>query len=140
MARGNRSFVQGLAGTLPPAARAYGRVPACWTSAKTALADLATGTSVTRLQELVDPAQCRIWEAHHRDYAALNPDNCADLIDSLKAEGRQNFPAIVRRAQGDPHASVRGHLRCLPPLGGHLDAGASPARFQVPRQATRTDR
>src|SRR5262249_7295677 len=28
-------------------------------------------------------------------------ENCADLIDSFKAEGRQNFAAIVRRIEGE---------------------------------------
>ena len=36
-----------------------------------------------------------------RDYAALNEATCADLIESFKAEGRQNFPAIVRRVESD---------------------------------------
>jgi ParB family chromosome partitioning protein len=66
------------------------------------LSQLAAGNVVTRFQELIDPARCRIWEAHNRDYAALSEDTCADLIESFKAEGRQNFPAIVRRVDGDP--------------------------------------
>jgi ParB family chromosome partitioning protein len=57
---------------------------------------------VTRVQELVDPGRCRIWEGHNRDYAALNEDTCTDLIESFKAEGRQKFAAIVRRIVGDP--------------------------------------
>ena len=32
----------------------------------------------------------------------VSAENCADLLDSFKAEGRQNFPAIVRRVAGDP--------------------------------------
>jgi len=66
------------------------------------LSQLAAGNSITRFQELVDPARCRIWEGHNRDYAALNEGNCADLIESFKAEKRQNFPAIVRRVEDDP--------------------------------------
>lgn len=45
----------------------------------------------------VDPASCVMWERHNRAYGLLNEDNCCDLIDSLKAQGRQEFPAIVRR-------------------------------------------
>ena len=41
-------------------------------------------------------------KGHNRDYAALNEETCADLIESFKAEGRQNFPAIVRRVEDDP--------------------------------------
>jgi ParB family chromosome partitioning protein len=104
MAAGNRGFVQGLTGTLSPAASGARLPPrtGLLDERENRLAELASGSSVTRLQELVDPAQCRIWEAHNRDYAALNAENCADLIDSFKAEGRQNFAAIVRRVQGDP--------------------------------------
>ncbi|MDO9713081.1 ParB/RepB/Spo0J family partition protein [Paracraurococcus lichenis] len=66
------------------------------------LAQLARGAAVTRTQELVDPARCRIWEQHNRDYAALNETSCADLIESFKAQGKQEMPAIVRRLTGDP--------------------------------------
>ncbi len=66
------------------------------------LTELATGGMVTRVHEAVDPAVCRIWAGHNRDYAALNEQVCADLIDSLRAQGRQEMPAIVRRVKGDP--------------------------------------
>lgn len=66
------------------------------------LADLASGSIVTRTHELVDPARCRMWEGHNRDYALLNEERCADLIESIKAQGRQEIPAIVRRVSGDP--------------------------------------
>jgi ParB family chromosome partitioning protein len=66
------------------------------------LAELAAGSSVTRVQELVDPGRCRIWEGHNRDYPSLNAENCGDLIESFKAQGRQEVPAIVRRVQHDP--------------------------------------
>lgn len=66
------------------------------------LADLAAGAIVTRTHELVDPARCKMWAGHNRDYALLNEERCADLIDSIKAQGRQEIPAIVRRVSGDP--------------------------------------
>lgn len=66
------------------------------------LADLASGAVVDIPQELVDPARCRIWEHHNRDYSALNEDRCADLIETIVAQGKQEFPAIVRRVTGDP--------------------------------------
>lgn len=45
----------------------------------------------------VDPATCVMWDRHNRAYELLNENNCRDLIDSLKAQGQQEFPAIVRR-------------------------------------------
>jgi ParB family chromosome partitioning protein len=103
MAQGNRGFAKGLAGTVPPpttGARLPPRTGILGTR-DNRLAELAAGNSITRVQELVDPARCRIWEAHNRDYAALNAENCADLIESFKAQGRQEVPAIVRRVSGD---------------------------------------
>jgi len=65
------------------------------------LAALAAGSTVTRVHELIDPGRCRIWAGHNRDYAALDENVCADLIESLRAQGRQEVPAIVRRVLGD---------------------------------------
>jgi ParB family transcriptional regulator, chromosome partitioning protein len=104
MAQGNRGFAKGLASTVPPPASASRLPPRTGIlgERENRLAELASGASVTRIHELVDPARCRIWDGHNRDYAALNAETCADLIESFKAEGRQNFPAIVRRIAGDP--------------------------------------
>jgi ParB family chromosome partitioning protein len=66
------------------------------------LADLASGAVVNRTHELVDPARCRMWAGHNREYSLLNEQRCEDLIESIKAQGRQEIPAIVRRVQGDP--------------------------------------
>lgn len=66
------------------------------------LAELASGMVVNNPQELVDPARCRIWDRHNRDYGALNEQRCADLIESIIAQGRQEVPAIVRRIAGGP--------------------------------------
>jgi ParB family transcriptional regulator, chromosome partitioning protein len=63
---------------------------------------LASGNMVGRTHELVDPVRCRMWAYHNRDYAALNHDRCVDLIDSIRAQGKQEQPAIVRRVTGDP--------------------------------------
>jgi len=65
------------------------------------LADLAAGTIVNRTHELVDPAKCRMWAGHNRDYSLLNEERCSDLIESIKAQGRQEIPAIVRRISGN---------------------------------------
>jgi ParB family chromosome partitioning protein len=60
------------------------------------LAELASGALVSRAQELVDPGRCRMWAEHNRDYAALNEANCAELIESLKAQGsKRRQPSCV---------------------------------------------
>jgi ParB family chromosome partitioning protein len=66
------------------------------------IAELASGAVQTRTHELVDPARCRMWAGHNRDYALLNEQRCEDLIESIKAQGKQEMPAIVRRVSGDP--------------------------------------
>jgi ParB family chromosome partitioning protein len=71
------------------------RVPARFLKRQNALAE-----SVQREEKVlrwVDPARCAMWERHNRAYGLLTQNNCGDLIDSLKAQGRQEFPAIVRR-------------------------------------------
>lgn len=104
MAQGNRGFAQGLTGTTLPLATGARLPPRTGIlgARDNRLAELASGTSVTRIQELVDPARCRIWEGHNRDYTALTEENCADLIESFKAQGRQEVPAIVRRILDEP--------------------------------------
>lgn len=104
MAQGNRGFADGLAGAVPPVA-AGARLPprtGILGGRENRLAELASGATVTRVQELVDPARCRVWDGHNRDYANLDEHNCADLIESFKAQGRQEVPAIVRRVTADP--------------------------------------
>jgi ParB family chromosome partitioning protein len=107
MAQGNRGFAQGLTGTVSPA-NPSARLPprtGILGARDNRLAELAAGNSLTRIHELVDPARCRIWEGHNRDYAALNAETCSDLIESFKAQGRQEVPAIARRLSGDPDYS-----------------------------------
>lgn len=66
-----------------------------------ALAD--SGEREEKVLRWVDPAICRMWERHNRAYELLNEENCRDLIDSLRAQGQQEFPAIVRRVAGGAH-------------------------------------
>ncbi len=66
------------------------------------LAEMATGASVPKTLYQVDPAKCRMWVHHNRDYAALDFARCQDLIESIKAQGKQEVPAVVRRLHGDP--------------------------------------
>lgn len=63
----------------------------------TSLGDRLTGQREEKTLHWVDPARCRMWARHNRDYALLTEDNCRDLIDGIKAQGQQEFPAIVRR-------------------------------------------
>jgi ParB family chromosome partitioning protein len=65
--------------------------------------------------EWVDPSFCKPSAENARVYADLTYENCAELIDSFKSEGRQRFPAIVRRT-ADPEqpfeivAGMRRHF------------------------------
>ena len=106
MSSKNRSFAAGLIGSLDEAApqlEAPTRTPsAVLASRENRMAALASGAVVGRAIEQVDPARCRLWSEHNRDYAALDETRCADLIESFKAQGRQEVPAIVRRVRGVP--------------------------------------
>lgn len=106
MRRKNASFAADLAaGIDPPSDAQVSRRPGLGASVlagrESRLAELASGKVVSRTHELVDPARCRMWSGHNRDYALLNEERCSDLIESIKAQGRQEMPAIVRRVKDD---------------------------------------
>lgn len=69
----------------------------------TSIAERMSGERQEKTLHLVDPARCRMWDRHNRDYALLTPENCRDLIDGIKAQGQQEFPAIARRLEGEEH-------------------------------------
>ncbi|RKF18924.1 ParB/RepB/Spo0J family partition protein [Altericroceibacterium spongiae] len=69
---------------------------------ESALARVSSGEVRQVTQLLLDPARVRVWPGNARSYAHLNEENCAELIDSLIAEGGQKVPAVVRRVEGDP--------------------------------------
>jgi len=103
VAKGNRGFADLVAGGA--GASSGPRLPprtGILSSRENRLSALAAGSTINRMHELMDPARCRIWAGHNRDYAALNEAVCADLIESLRAQGRQEVPAIVRRVTDDP--------------------------------------
>ena len=106
MSSKNRSFAAGLIGSLADAAPqpdAPTRMPVgILANRENRMAELASGAVVGRAIEQVDPARCRLWAEHNRDYAALDETRCSDLIESFKAQGRQEVPAIVRRVRGEP--------------------------------------
>ena len=105
MSSKNRSFAAGLIGSLDDAAPqpdAPTRMPVgILANRENRMAELASGAVVGRAIEQVDPARCRLWAEHNRDYAALDETRCSDLIESFKAQGRQEVPAIVRRVRGE---------------------------------------
>jgi len=106
MSSKNHSFAASLMGSLDDAApqpEAPVRTPVgILASRENRMAELASGAVVARAVEQVDPARCRLWSEHNRDYAALDETRCADLIESFRAQGRQEVPAIVRRVRGVP--------------------------------------
>jgi len=67
-----------------------------------ALAGIASGDVVEQTLRWVEPERCRMWLRHNRRYELLNEARCADLIEGFKAQGRQEFPAIVRPVLDDP--------------------------------------
>jgi len=79
----------------------------------TALGERMTGEREEKLLHWVDPDQCCMWERHNRDYSLLTEENCRDLIDGIRAQGQQEFPAIVRRLQGSsrPYEVICGARR-----------------------------
>ena len=61
-----------------------------------------TGAVEEKTLHWVDPAECRMWAGHNRAYDLLTEERCRDLIDGIRAQGRQEFPAIVRPAGEGP--------------------------------------
>jgi ParB family chromosome partitioning protein len=67
------------------------------------LARVTSGDYQEKTLKLVDPARCRMWARHNRKYDLLTPENTAELLEGLRAQGKQEFPAIVRRVTDDPN-------------------------------------
>ena len=53
--------------------------------------------TVKRLTIRLKPSDCSIWPGNARDYAALTPERCATLIESIREEGTNREPVVVRR-------------------------------------------
>ncbi|NHN86863.1 ParB/RepB/Spo0J family partition protein [Acetobacter musti] len=101
----NKAFADGLAAAISgvPGRQGQARPHRSIINDRTnRLAEVASGKVVTRTHESVDPKRCRMWQGHNRDYAALTYENCHELIESIRAQGRQEVPAIVRRLTDDP--------------------------------------
>ncbi len=95
-----------LSGLDTPEAQARpDRAGARFLKRSTTIGDRLTGEIEEKTLKWVDPAECRMWAHHNRAYDLLTEDTCRDLIDGIKSQGRQEFPAIVRRVtDGDVHA------------------------------------
>ena len=87
------AVLSGLDEDKPQEARASAR----FLRRQNTMAEQASGERQEKVLRLVDPATCRMWTYHNRAYDLLNEENCRDLIDGIRAQGGQEFPAIVRR-------------------------------------------
>lgn len=70
-----------------------------------ALSALTQAVDYAKMQ-WVDPGVCRPSAENARDYDALTHEDCRELIESIKSEGRQRMPAIVRRAADGSHLEI----------------------------------
>lgn len=90
-----------LSGFDAPAPAEEDRAGARFLKRTTTISERLSGELEEKTLRWVDPARCRMWDRHNREYALLNEDNCRDLIDGIRSQGRQEFPAIVRTSD-DP--------------------------------------
>jgi ParB family chromosome partitioning protein len=90
-----------LNGLDAPAPAEGDRAGARFLKRSTAISERMSGELEEKTLRWIDPARCRMWDRHNRELELLNEDNCRDLIDGIKAQGRQEFPAIVRPSR-DP--------------------------------------
>lgn len=49
------------------------------------------------------PSECSIWPGNARDHAALSYERCASLIESIREEGTNREPVVVRRTPNANH-------------------------------------
>ena len=103
MAKRSNTLFDGLAGGSREAATPRKRGVGLLEQRDSELSDLAKGNIEDKVQRWVDPARCRMWDRHNRRYDLLTESRCQDLIDGFKSQGRQEFPAIVRRTTDDPN-------------------------------------
>jgi ParB family transcriptional regulator, chromosome partitioning protein len=87
-----------------------GRAGTRFLNRATALADAAAREEKTLRWVL--PEDCVMWDRHNRAYGLLTARNCADLIDSIRAQGRQEFPAIVRARAAEAGQGARFEVIC----------------------------
>lgn len=96
MTRKHDALFNDVLSDLDAPAEEAGRAGARFLRRSTTIGDRLSGELEEKTLRWVDPARCRMWDRHNRDYALLNEDNCHDLIDGIRSQGRQEFAAIVR--------------------------------------------
>ena len=62
----------------------------------------APGDVKEKTLHLVDPARVRMWARHNRRYDLLSEQACSELLEGLRSQGEQEFPAIVRAVSDNP--------------------------------------
>ncbi len=99
----NRSILSGLVDapapvteTPSPEPAVFARPPERLGARLSSLSRVTSGDVKEKTLHLVDPARCRMWSRHNRRYDLLNEASCADLLEGLRSQGEQEFPAIVR--------------------------------------------
>lgn len=55
--------------------------------------------TVKRLTIRIKPTECTIWPGNARDYDQLTHERCSSLIDSIREEGTNREPVVVRRTK-----------------------------------------
>ncbi len=77
------------------------------------VAERLSGELEEKVVRRVDPARARMWARHNRAYDLLTEDSCRDLIDGIRSQGRQEFPAIVRETgeEETPYEVICGARR-----------------------------
>lgn len=80
-----------------------GRSGARFLKRSNAISERISGEHEEKTLHWVDPSSCKMWDRHNRDYDLLTEETCRDLIEGIRAQGRQEFPAIVRRLSGGSH-------------------------------------
>ena len=101
----NRSILAGLVSspvTDTPTTERATPTPERLSTRLSGLARVTAGDVKEKTLKLVDPARCKMWSRHNRRYDLLNEEVCRDLLESLRSQGGQEFPAIVRRLENDP--------------------------------------
>lgn len=94
----HQAVVDDILKDMPEEGPAKDRAGARFLNRANALAE--KGSREEKTLRWVDPEDCVMWERHNRAYDLLTPENCNDLIGSIRAQGRQEFPAVVRARPG----------------------------------------
>jgi ParB family chromosome partitioning protein len=105
----NRSILSGLVENPPPVTETPkpeptipARAPERLGARLSSLSRVTSGDVKEKTLRLVDPARCRMWARHNRRYDLLSEASCADLLEGLRSQGEQEFPAIVRPVADNP--------------------------------------